>query len=235
VVIERFSDRRVNSPPGAFMTEVRMFKRVLWLLALGLAMMIPSARLLAAEEGGAAHGHEGPEYGLMPNFQDKEQSTQALYSSLWVLIIFIVLLAILYPTAWRNVLAGLKKREERIRNDIAEAEAARGKAETLLKQYNEQLAAAEARSREMIAAATSQGENLATQIRMKAQQEAEEVKERATRDIEAARDAAVREVHNQAAVLSTMIAEKILRRNINAADQADLVRESLDQLQSVEH
>ena len=47
------------------------------------------------------------------------------------------------------------------------------------------------------------------------------------------RDSAVREVHNQAATLSTMIAEKIIRRSLNASDQADLVRESLEQLQTV--
>src|SRR5437763_2445624 len=215
------------------MIEVRMFKRIIWVVAVSLAMLVPSARLLAAEEGGEAHGthaaetHEGPEYGLMNT--DK----QALYSAVWVLIIFIILLMILYPTAWRNVLAGLKKREERIRNDIADAEASRAKAEALLKQYNEQLAAAEARSREMIAAATTQGEKLATQIRMTAQQESEEIKERALRDIEAAKDTAVREVREEAGNLSVMIAEKIIRRNLNANDQADLVRESLEQLQTV--
>ena len=48
-----------------------------------------------------------------------------MLSALWVVIIFVVMLMILYPTAWRNVLEGLKKREERIRKDIAEAEAAR--------------------------------------------------------------------------------------------------------------
>lgn len=210
-----------------------MFKRMIWMLALTAALLLPGARLLAAEEGGEIHGdaHGGPEYHLMP--QGSEESKQAVYSAVWVLVIFIVLLAVLYPTAWRNVLNGLKKREERIRTDIAEAEAARGRAEATLKQYNEQLAAAEARAREMIAAATTQGEKLATQIRMTAQQESEEIKDRAMRDIEAARAAAVRDVQNQAAELSTLIASKIIRRNLNAQDQADLVREGLDQLQTV--
>jgi len=203
-----------------------MFKRMFRLMALTAMAVSFAAPLLAAEEGGE------PRPGLLPTVSG-EGSSQTFYSAVWVLIIFIILLAILYPTAWRNVLDGLKKREQRIRTDIAEAEAARAKAEATLKQYNEQLAAAEARSREMIAAATTQGEKLATQIRMTAQQEAEEIKERATKDIEAARDAAVREVHDQAAILSTLIAEKIIRRNLNASDQADLVRESLDQLQTV--
>ena len=61
-------------------------------------------------------------------------------SAVWTLIIFLILLGILYKGAWKNVLAGLKGREERIRNDIAQAEAARAKAEATLKEYNAQLA-----------------------------------------------------------------------------------------------
>ncbi len=206
-----------------------MVKRFLVLLALGLALLMPASRLLAAEEGAAAH--PGPEYHLVP--ENGAEGMQFLYSAVWVLVIFIIMLAILYPTAWRNVLEGLKKREQRIRGDIADAEAARAKAEATLKEYTAQLATAEAKTREMISAAAGQGEKLATQIRMQAQQEAEQIKEKATKEIEAAKDQAVREVYEQAANLSTLIAEKIIRRNLNASDQQDLVRQSLDQLQNV--
>jgi len=148
-------------------------------------------------------------------------------------IIFVVMLAILYPTAWKNVLAGLKQREQRIRNDIAEAEAARARAEATLREYNARLAAAEDEIRQMLANATLEGEKLATTIRMKAQSEAEEIKERANKEIEAARDAALREIYERAAELATSIAEKILRRNLNPADQQELVRQSLEQLQTI--
>ena len=76
-------------------------------------------------------------------------------------------------------------------------------------------------------------ERIATSMKMQAQQEAEEAKERAMRDIEAARKAAVADIYAQAADLSTSIAEKILRRNLNANDQRDLVEASLQQFQSV--
>jgi F-type H+-transporting ATPase subunit b len=161
-----------------------------------------------------------------------EGSAQTYMQAIWVMIIFVIVLAILYPTAWKNVLAGLKKREDKIRGDIAAAEAQRAKSEATLKQYNDQLASAEAKVREMIASATAQGEKVATALRMQAQQEAEEAKQRATKEIEAAKNAALREVYEQTANLSTSIAEKIIRRNLNVADQQALVRESLEQLQS---
>jgi F-type H+-transporting ATPase subunit b len=70
-------------------------------------------------------------------------------------------------------------------------------------------------------------------MKMQAQQDAEAAKERAERDIDAARKAALADIYAQAADLSTTIAEKILRRNLNAADQRQLVDESLRQFQSV--
>lgn len=184
----------------------------------------------AAGETHATGEHGGHKaYGLLPDANDP----QTWYSAVWVLIIFGVLLVILYKTAWKNVLAGLKAREQRIRNDIAEAEAARGRAEATLREYNQQLATAEGRVREMMAKATSDAEAIANGIRARAQQDAEETKERAMADIDAARRQAVADIHSQAAVLATSVAEKILRRNLNPDDQRDLVNQSLQQLQAV--
>jgi F-type H+-transporting ATPase subunit b len=67
---------------------------------------------------------------------------------------------------------------------------------------------------------------------MQAQTEAEDIKERTQKDIESAKSAAIRDIYAEAANLSTAIAEKILRRNLNADDQRQLVRESLEQLQT---
>jgi F-type H+-transporting ATPase subunit b len=212
-----------------------MLKRFCWLAAMGAALLLTSARLHAADEGGEAPGKtsdeaHGPEYHLMP--QGSAEFRQAIYSSIWIAAIFIILLAVLYPTAWRNVLDGLKKREQRIRTDTAEADAARARADALLKQFESQIAAAETRSSQMISDATVQGEKLATQIRMQAQQETEVAKESATREIEAARDAAIQDIRKEVGTLATMVASKVMRRNLGAADHADLVDEASASMQS---
>jgi F-type H+-transporting ATPase subunit b len=175
------------------------------------------------------HGGEHEKAELLPNPTSKETWMQAL----WVIIIFLVLLAVLYPTAWKSVLAGLKSREERIRKDIADAEAARARAEATLKDYNAQLATAENKIREMLAKATADGERVATNLKMQAQQESEEIKNRATREIESAKDQALAEVYEKTADLATSVAEKIIRRNLNPEDQRDLVARSLEQWQTV--
>lgn len=162
----------------------------------------------------------------------EEAQHQALVQAIWVLIIFAVLLAILYPTAWKGVLAGLKEREHRIRKDIADAEATRKQAEETLKQYNQQLATAEGRVHELLAKAHADGEKLAATIRENAIKEAEQTKAKALADIdEAARNATAR-IYEEAAELGTTIAAKIIRKNLNADDQRELVRASLEQLQA---
>jgi F-type H+-transporting ATPase subunit b len=151
----------------------------------------------------------------------------------WVLVIFILLVAILYKAAWKNVLAGLTAREQRIRKDIADAEAARLKAEATLREYTKQLTDAEGKVRDILAKAASDAEKVGQSIRMQAQTDSEEIKERANREIEASKNQAIREIYERAADLSTSIAEKILRRNLNADDQRDLVSRSLDQMQEI--
>lgn len=162
-----------------------------------------------------------------------DTSSNAVESTLWVLVIFIVMAVILYRTAWKNVLTGLKGREERIRNDIAAAEAARLKAEASLKEYNASLANAESKARDIIAKATSDAAAVAERIKVDADKAAQERVERATRDIAEARDQAMREIYAQAADLATNVAEKILRRNLNVEDQRALVAQSLEQVGAV--
>jgi F-type H+-transporting ATPase subunit b len=156
-----------------------------------------------------------------------------IISCVWVLIIFVILVLILYKTAWKNVLAGLKAREERIRGDIAAAEAAKAKADASLREFNTQLATAEEKAKTIVAQAALDAEKIAAGIRLRSQQEAEEIKERANEEIEATKRQALSEIYDQAVNLSTSIAEKIIRRNLNPDDQRDLVKQSLDQLQSL--
>ena len=71
------------------------------------------------------------------------------------------------------MLAGLKAREQRIRKDIAEAEAARAKAEATLKRVQHAARhAPSSRSATCIAKATADGEQIAASIRARAEQEA---------------------------------------------------------------
>ncbi len=217
--------------------RMSLLKRFTVMTALVGIFVLGGNRLVrAADESAAPSGtvhtavaEEETKAPIVPDVTSGQTWAQAL----WTIIIFVIMLLILYPTAWKQVLTGLKNREDRIRKDIADAEAARVRAESTLAEYNKQLAAAEARGRDILNKATSDAEGLATTIRNRAQKDSEEIKDRATKDIEAARAQAVADVQRQAAELATLVAEKILRRSLNVSDQEDLVRQSLDQMQTV--
>jgi F-type H+-transporting ATPase subunit b len=218
---------------------IMMPKRLCFFVPLiALLPLLWPVQVRAAEEHGATtsaveanHASAGEHEELMPPLM--RGTTFA--SAIWVIAIFLIVLAILYPTAWKNVMAGLRAREQKIRNDIAEAEATRSKAEATLREYNTQLASAEQRVREMIASATVDGERVAAQIRTRAESEAQEARERATKEIETAKKQAIAEIYEEAATLATNVAEKILRRNLNPQDQRDLVTRSLDQVQNLKN
>ena len=195
-----------------------------WMLTnmLALVMLLAGPVMAAAPANGEPHGDPQliakPSAGIVP--------------ALTTLAIFVLLLIVLGKFAWGPIVVGLKAREDKIRKDIADAEAARARAEATLAEYNTQLATAEGKIRDMMSKASADAEKVTTNLRMQAQQEAEEIKERSTREIDAARKAAVADIYAQAADLSTKVAEKILRRNLNADDQRDLVNQSLEQLQT---
>ena len=199
-------------------------KNRLVIMLLPLALVCLCASFASAEEAGKAGEATSPLY----------DTSQGIISGVVTIVIFVLLVAILGKYAWGPILSGLKAREEKIRKDIADAEATRAKAEATLREYNAQLATAEQKVRDMLSKAATDAENLAAQIRTRAQQEAEESKERAVRDIDAARDQALSEhLSADRRGLAARVAEKILKRNLNADDQRDLVNQSLQELQTV--
>lgn len=198
-----------------------MNRRIFWMLPATIVVTAWPVALLAAE-----HSEETPASPLYaPN--------QGLITGIVTIVIFVVLVAVLGKYAWGPILSGLRAREEKIRKDIADAEATRARAEATLREYNQQLATAEQKVRDLLNQAATDAEKLAAQVRTRAQQEAEETRERALKDIEAARQQALAEIYEQTADLATRVAEKILRRNINADDQRELVNQSLQELQAV--
>jgi len=184
------------------------------LMTFSLPVLALSAPVLAAPAGG-----------------DPTPFAGTIAQSIAAIVVFVVVFLVLKTWAWGPILKGLSDREAKIAADLRDAEAARASAEARLKELDARITGADAQVRDTLAKATTDAERVSTTIRMQAQQEAEEIKERAIKDIDTARKDAVREVYEQAAILATSVAEKILRRNLNPADQRDLVAASLDELQ----
>lgn len=178
-------------------------------------LMLTPAVALAAEEGGNPTPFAG-----------------TLAQSIAAIVVFLIVFFVLKAKAWGPILKGLQDREEKIRKDLQDAEQAREAAQAKLAEYQKQLADAEAKVRDIFAKATADAEAAGTRIKMQAQQEAEQLKERAMAEIEQSRRNALAELQQQAVSLATAMAGKILRRQITEADQAELIKSSLAELQA---
>ncbi len=150
------------------------------------------------------------------------------------LVVFLIAFGFLYLKVWPLITKGLDEREQRIRDALAEADAAKESAESALAEYQEKLVTARKEAGEMITQAKADAKAAAESLRRQNEEDMAGMKLRATRDIDAARQAAITELHAEASMLASTIAGKILMREISAEDQQKLVEETLDELGSMQ-
>lgn len=189
------------------------------------AKTVEGVKTEAAHAGEHAAGH-APEAGVLPTVE------QGIAPMVVSLVVFGLVLAVLSAKVWPVITKGLKEREDKIRTAIEEAELARQQAKDALEEYQTSLANARAEAQKMLEQTRQQQQALATELKAKAEKDATEMRDRARVDIENAKRAAVAELYNHAASLGTTIAGKILQRTVTPADTANLVEESLRQLEA---
>lgn len=153
-----------------------------------------------------------------------------IYQAIAAAIVFLTLLWVLKSKAWGPILSGLQDRENKIKGDLEHAENAAREATEKLEQYNQQLTQAQAESARVIEQARADAQRVASQLKDEAQTDINAMRDRAQGEIEAAKQQALTDIYEQTASLATQVAGRILQREINSADQQQLVDESLAQL-----
>ncbi|MBS0186506.1 MAG: F0F1 ATP synthase subunit B [Planctomycetes bacterium] len=158
---------------------------------------------------------------------------QGVVTGVTAIVVFLIVLAVLATKVWPAISQGLDDRTNKIRSEIEAAEKARKAAADALAQYEQSLAQARAEAAKMIEATKAQQTELANELKAKAEADLALMRERAVKEIQQAKQSAAAELYSEATNLATMVAGKILKREINAQDQQRLVEESLGQLQSM--
>lgn len=153
-----------------------------------------------------------------------------LLPAITAMVVFVLAFGFLYVKVWPKIIKGLDDRDQKIRQEIANAERAREKATAALAEYEKELASARQEANELIAQARADAKAVAKDLRDRNEAELVEMKQRAARDLEGAKRAAITELHAEAASLAADIASRILKREISAEDQQRLVDESLGEL-----
>ena len=193
--------------------------------ALPALMLAATTLLLTAPAAFAAGGGEGDHGGGELNIFAGD-----LGNVLWTLLTLGLAVFILAKYAWNPFLDILQKREDFIRDSLAQAKDDREAAEARLAEYEERLTTARAEA----SAIVDEGRRDAVVVREreedKAKEEAEKMLARAKREIDIAKDTAIKDLYALTGKLATDIAAKIVDRELKPADHEKLIHDALDQL-----
>ena len=121
-------------------------------------------------------------------------------------------------------------REKKIATDIDSAENARQEAESLAQKRQDELAGARTEAAQIIDGAKETGKTQESKIIAEAHDEAKRLKEKANQDIAQSRVEALAGVKGEVADLTVLLAEKVMKQNLDAKAQSDLIDSYLDQL-----
>ena len=195
------------------------------------------AELLAEQKGGEHADVECvPELLKGGSPEDCEEAPSPILPAtdelVWGSISFLVLLGLMWKFGIPAIKDLSNTRTERIRNDLAAAEGARTEAEAVLEQHRQSVAGAKAEAGRIIEEARQAAEALKRDQEARLQAELAEMRARAAADIEAAKTQAVADLQSDVAQLAAGAASVIVHRNLDAATQAQLVEDYINQVGS---
>jgi F-type H+-transporting ATPase subunit b len=148
------------------------------------------------------------------------------------LVSFLLLLAVLYRFAYRPLLATLEARTATIKQQLAEAQAAREAAQRQLAEFEARLTAAQAEAQTVRERALRDAAEMRERLAAEARQEAARLVETARAEIDQDVRRARGELRREVVGLAVAIAERLIQRNVQAEDQDRLVQDALARLGS---
>lgn len=152
----------------------------------------------------------------------------------WTLLTLVVVYLLLNKFAWKPLVGALQEREDFIEGQLNQAAVQNEAAEKRLAEYEQRMSNARSEVEAILDEARRDAGVLREREETAAKEEARLITARAKREIELATDTAVQRLYEQATVLATSAASKILDRELNPQDHERLVAESIRALESSE-
>ena len=144
----------------------------------------------------------------------------AFFAVAWLVMKFI----------WPPIIAAMEERQQKIAEGLAAAENARKDLAQAQDKAGEELKAARVKANEIIDQANARAAQLVEAAKLEAIAEGNRQKAQAEAEIEATANRAREDLRKQVSALAVSGAEKLLRREINAADHRALIDELATQL-----
>jgi F-type H+-transporting ATPase subunit b len=170
--------------------------------------------------------------------------------SLWTLIVFLILLALLGKFAWGPILRGvfgillallgkfawgpilrgLEARERNIQGSIDDAARLRSEAANALDRHRRQLREARHEASQIIVEAKEAASRLGSELESKAREESAAIVQRARREIEMERDAVLEAIRKETVGLALAAASRLVQQRLDAPEDRELVIDYLSSL-----
>ena len=129
-----------------------------------------------------------------------------------------------------KIKAILDQRREAADKQITEAETAKSEALAIKKTYEQNMQEAKAKADDLLMSAQRTANSRSEEILAQAQQQAAQIKSKAAADIALEKKKALNEAKNEISDLALAIAGKVVARELNAGDQADMIDRFIDEL-----
>lgn len=129
-----------------------------------------------------------------------------------------------------KIKAILDQRREAADKQITEAENAKAEAMTIKKTYEQNMLQAKAKADELLQTAQRTANSRSEEIIAQAQQQAAQIKSKAADDIALEKKKAINEAKDEISDLAMAIAGKVVGRELNAGDQAEMIDRFIDEL-----
>ncbi|MEN8119343.1 MAG: F0F1 ATP synthase subunit B [Bacteroidota bacterium] len=146
----------------------------------------------------------------------------------WMVLTFLIVMYILKKFAWKPILSSLKEREDSIEEALESAEKAREEMSRLQADNETILAEARNERNKMLIEAKEVKQSIIDEAKGQAAQEADKMIDSARQAIQNEKTAAINEMKENIASFSILIAEKILRKQLDdPAKQKELMDQYL--------
>lgn len=153
--------------------------------------------------------------------------------TVWGILVFVTMLAILWWKAFPPITAALDRRARLIQESLEAAERAKREAEEMMKKHEASLEKARAEARAIIEEGKSDAQRVKEGIIETARRESEELAARAKRDIQQAKVSAMNDLLRQSAELSLELARKVIHKELKPEDHEELIEETIRKYQKV--
>ena len=129
-----------------------------------------------------------------------------------------------------KIKAILDQRREAADKQITDAEAAKAEALAIKETYEKNMKEAKAKADDILMNSQRSANSRSEEIISQAQAAAAQIKSKASADIEMEKKKAINDAKNEISGLAMAIAGNVVERELNSADQADLIDRFIDEL-----